>query len=90
MIDRYTKAVLTVIAVMLTLVAMGLWTDERPSVVSRAYAGIPDSGQQLQQIVDSVDAIQARMDSLSAVLVSGKIKVEVVEPKVKAKPDEVK
>ena len=90
MIDRYTKMLLTVIAVLLTLVAIGLWHEQSPSVVTPAYAGIPDSGQQFQQVIDSVESIQASIDEFSVLLVSGKIKVQVVEPKGKAKLQDVK
>lgn len=85
MIDRYTKMVLTVIAVMLTLVAMGLWMEKSPSVVTPVYAGIPDSGQQLDQLITSVAGIQGSLDEVAALLVSGKVKVQVVEPKGKDK-----
>lgn len=84
-IDRYTKMVLTVIAVMLTLVAMGLWIEKSPSVVTPAYAGIPDSGQQLDQLITSVDRLQGSVDEMAATLVSGKVKVQIVEPKGKKK-----
>ena len=83
MIDRYTKMVLTVIAVMLTLVAIGMWHEQTPSVVTPVYAGIPDSGQQLQQLITSVEKIQGSMDEVVALLISGKVKVQVVEPKEK-------
>jgi hypothetical protein len=83
MIDRYTKMMLTVIAVMLTLVAMGLWIEKSPSVVTEAYAGIPDSGQQLDELITSVNNIQGSLDSMAALLVSGKVKVKVVAPKEK-------
>ena len=83
MIDRYTKIVLTVIAVMLTLVAIGMWHEQTPSVVTPAYAGIPDSGQQLQQLITHVGKIQGSMDKIAAMLISGKVKVQVVEPKEK-------
>ena len=77
-LDRLTKTVLTVIAVMLTFIAVGLWMGV-PSMTTPAYAGIPDSGLQLQSILDSVEKIEAQTKKMSDLLVSGKVKVQVVE-----------
>ncbi len=85
-VDRYTKTVLTLIAVMLMFVAVGLWAGNTPmSTPAYAVGGIPDSGQQLQKVVDGIDKIQASMDELSELLVSGKVKVTVVDPSQKTK-----
>jgi len=87
-IDRFTKSVLMIIAVMTTLIAMALWMAP-PPVTEPAYArpaGIPDSGQQLQSIDDSVKQIQQSLNQLNTLLVSGRVKVQVVEAKDVARP----
>ena len=54
--DRYTKFIVTVIAIQLCLITMGLWKDT-PMVATPAYA-IPDSGLQLQQLIEKVSGVQ--------------------------------
>ena len=76
---------------MLTLVAVGFWHEQTPSITTPAYAKIPDSGQQLQQVIDTVEKMQVSLDEVGELLLSGKIKVQVVEPKNKKdKPQDVK
>ncbi len=82
-VDKFTKSVLTVIAVMTTLIAIALWVAP-PEMTESAYArpaGIPDSGQQLQNIDNNVQQIQQSLSELNTLLVSGRIKVQVVEAK---------
>ena len=82
-VDRYTKGILTVIAVALLLITVGLWVDS-PKLSTPAYAGgIPDSGQQLDKILVSVEEINKSVDKLSALFLSGKVKVQLVDAKGK-------
>ena len=82
-VDRFTKIVLMVIAGMLCLIAAGLWVDS-PRMTSTAYAGgIPDSGQQLDKILIRVEDINKSVDNLSALFLSGKVKVQLVDAKGK-------
>jgi len=77
-VDKYTRGLLTVIAVLLFALVVALWY-EAPSVVpSACAAGLPDSSQQLNQIIGKIDEITASVDSLSDLLVSGKVKVQLV------------
>ena len=78
-VDGYTRAVLTIIAVLLTFVVIGLWF-ETPSSVPVAQAKIPDSGQQLYDLMEKMESVRAATDRVAGVLTSGKAKVQVVDP----------
>ena len=77
-VDKYTRVLLTVIAVLLTVVAAGMWY-EAPSTTATAQAKIPDSGLQLQKLTDQTQAIATSLGNLSELLVSGNVKVRIVE-----------
>jgi len=79
-VDNYTRILLTMIAFLLVVVGVGLWY-ETPATVSSAYGGIPDSGQQLDKLIQEVQDIKVSMAKLNLVLTSGKVKVQVVAPK---------
>jgi hypothetical protein len=82
-VDRFTKMLLSVIAAMLVLIAVGLWVQS-PKMITPAYAGgIPDSGQQLDKILVEVEDIQQSVDKLSSLFLSGKVKVQLVDAKGK-------
>ena len=78
-VDNYTRLLLTVIAVLLALTAFGLWC-QAPTTLQTAQARIPDSGEQLNQLIEKVDNIDASLGELKQLLVSGKIKVQLVKP----------
>ena len=78
--DRYTKFIVTVIAIQLCLITLGLWQGT-PMVATPAYGKLPDSGLQLQQLIEQVGGMQRSVDKLAVLLVSGEVKVQVVEPK---------
>ena len=78
-VDNYTRVMLTVIAVLLKLVGIGLWV-EAPSTTPSVYgAGIPDTGQQLDQLLVEAQKINASLNKINDVLTSGKVKVQVME-----------
>jgi hypothetical protein len=80
-VDGYTRVLLTVIAVLLTVLAAGMWY-EAPSMTPAAGAavrGLPDEGQQLDEIRSGIEQLNATMDRLASVLVSGEVKVQVME-----------
>jgi hypothetical protein len=83
-VDRYTKVMLTVIAVLLGMVAVGLWC-ETPTMMPSAQAGIPDSGAQLDKLILKVAAIEGEIREMKALLVSGRVKVQLVETKAAKK-----
>jgi hypothetical protein len=77
-VDKYTRGLLTVIAVLLFALVVALWY-EAPSVVPAACAaGLPDSSQQLNQIIGKIDEITASVDNLNDLLISGKVRVQLV------------
>ena len=80
-VDGYTRILLTVITVLLTVLAVGMWC-ETPNTVPPAQAqGIPDSGQQLDKISQTLSSIDKSMADMQKLMVSGAVKVQVVEPK---------
>ena len=81
-VDKYTRVLLTIIAVLLFVISAGMWL-ETPNVVSTAQARIPDSGQQLNQLIQNTELIRKSMDDLTKLMTSGNIKVQVVESKEK-------
>jgi len=84
-VDKYTRCILTVIAGLLTVVAVGLWF-ETPDVVTTAQARIPDSGMQLRQLVDHAQQIDDSIGDLTELLASGQVKVQIVKSAANEKP----
>ena len=84
-VDNYTRLLLTVIAVLLLFVGVGLWYQAPVSPVTPAYGKIPDQGQQLNSIIQKLDDVNNSIIRLENLLVSGKVKVQVVEPSAPAK-----
>ena len=80
-VDGYTRIMLTIIAVLLTVLAVGMWC-ETPNAVSTAQAGgIPDSGSQLNEISKKLDSIDKSISDMQKLMISGAVKVQVVESK---------
>ena len=84
--DRYTKFIVTVIAIQLCLISVGMWQDT-PMVATPAYGKVADSGLQLQQLIEKVSGVQRSLDKLTVLLISGEVKVQVVEPKKSKLPE---
>jgi hypothetical protein len=84
-VDRYTRVCLAVIAVLLTVLVVGLWA-EMPQA-SRASAGGPGTdgfGDTAARIKDQLEATQktnAKLDEIQILLTSGNVKVQVVKEK---------
>lgn len=78
--DRYTRVCLTVIAVLLTVLIMGLWADQTPDP-PRADAAKPfaDSGAQRKVTQDIQMQTNEKLDELGRLLKSGEVKVQIVE-----------
>ena len=75
-VDRYTRNLLTVIAVLLAIVAVGLYT-QTPSTVQVAEAAIPDSGSQRQIIINQLKEMNGQLRKLNQALTKTTLKVEV-------------
>jgi len=82
-VDRYTKAILTIITIMLILLVIGVWTM-MPSTLPRAEAALPDSGQQLETVITELQGVQTKIDRIYDLLNGGKVKVQIVESSDKA------
>jgi len=79
-VDRYTQVCLTVIAVLLTVLIAGLWTDgvPGPDGLRAADNGIlPNAGRQRKQMVDALDRQTQQLDRLVSLFESGKAKVQI-------------
>ena len=85
-VDWYTRTCLTVIAGLLTLVVMGLWTDAAPGpkeavAQKSAPTGFQDPSKQRQSQVKEMQKTNVKLDELVDLFRSGKAKVVVVEAK---------
>jgi peptidoglycan hydrolase CwlO-like protein len=84
-VDGYTRILLSVITVLLTVLAVGMWCETPSTVPSASAQGIPDSGKQLDEISQKLSSIDKSIAELQKVLVSGAAKVQVVEAKATKK-----
>ena len=86
-VDWYTRTCLTAIAVLLTVLILGLWADYTPQA-RQAEAAKPfvDNGPQAMiiQMVKAQDRTTAKLSELIALMRSGQVKVEVVASTDKA------
>jgi len=78
--DRTVRVLLAAIAFLL---GANLLVSLRPERLALA-AGLPDSGQQMQQQIDLLSDLNKKVDRLQSFLESGKLMVDVKE-KEKAK-----
>ena len=79
-VDGYTRVVLTVIAVLLTVLIAGLWADGVPSArdAMGMGSGIPDAGSQREKMIKALERNTAQLDQLIRLFESGTAKVQVV------------
>ncbi|MCC7146604.1 MAG: hypothetical protein IT443_09175 [Phycisphaeraceae bacterium] len=84
---RYLNAVLTLIALLLTVHLWTLWTlspvDLSLAQTARAE-GIPDSGAQRNEMIAELKSLNQRMDSLIGLLRSGEVRVRLEESSAEA------
>jgi len=81
-VDRYTQVCLTVIAVLLTVLIVGLWADGVPSA-KRAGAENPrlfgDSASQRDELTKLQQQTIDKLDELISLLKSGQVRVQTVQ-----------
>jgi hypothetical protein len=78
--DRSTRLLLGVIAMLLGInLLVQLGSAAGPNT-ARA-AGIPDSGQQFQSMIDQLTELNKKVDKMQAYFESGALTVKVKEPK---------
>ena len=75
--ERYTQIVLTVIAGLLTVIAVELAFVAESTTLPRATAQIPDTGLQRKQIVDEQRITNQRLSAILNHLKEGTINVRV-------------
>ena len=82
-IDTYTRILLTIIAALLTVIATGMWCqapDVTPAANAAERPGIPNMGEQLNQIIAGLQTVNATNQQILETL-NGELKVKlVVEP----------
>ena len=81
-VDTYTKVCLTAIAVLLTLMVVGLWTDMAPMNGELGAAEkFLDTSAQRKAAVEQAKLTNAKLDQLISMFSSGQAKVRVVDDK---------
>jgi hypothetical protein len=76
--DRSVKALLSTIAVLL---AANLFLQLLPSPRPALAAGVPDTGAQLQAVVDAVQDLNKKLDKTNSILESGTLTVKIKDAK---------
>ncbi|HEX7008914.1 MAG TPA: hypothetical protein VF184_02965 [Phycisphaeraceae bacterium] len=82
---RYLNAILTVLAVLL---ALNLWVTWAATPGGQALswaepaqaAGIPNAGEQRKQMIDLLKALNVKVNQLTELVESGKVRVQVEAP----------
>ncbi|HVP11669.1 MAG TPA: hypothetical protein VMV94_10835 [Phycisphaerae bacterium] len=74
-LDRFTRCLLTVIAVLLTVIAVELW-QARPSMLPSAMAQIPDAGAQRYSVIAEAQKTNELLASILDHLRNKPIKVQ--------------
>jgi hypothetical protein len=90
-VDLYTKVCLTAIALLLTVLVLGLWAGPDGSGLGADKAlagppgdplvvggGIPDTGAQRNAMIIGINETNQRLDRIVALLEGGKIRVTAV------------
>ena len=76
-VDRYTRVILTIIAGLLTVIAIELAVVTEATSLPRATAQIPDTGLQRKQMVDEQRITNQRLSALLKHLKEGSVKVRI-------------
>lgn len=75
-LDRYSRGVLTALAVLLSVVAVELWVA-MPGAPPAAQAQIPDTGLQRQNLVQETQKTNELLQKIYDQLKSGTVKVKM-------------
>lgn len=80
-LDAYSRACLTAVAVLLTLLVIGLWADAVPGPAP-AVAAEPflNTAKQRDQFVEQQKQMNAKLAELVSLLRSGRAKVQIAHP----------
>ena len=81
---RYLNSILTVLAILLALNVWMMWRGTAAEMVGPIQSaqaaergGIPNAGSQRKQIVDQLKSLNAKTESLTNLLKSGRVRVRV-------------
>ena len=79
-VDGYTRVCLTAIAVLLTVLVIGLWA-ESGWTTDDAHAAEPfvDSSAQRRAMVDAQQQTNRKLDEIISLLQSGRVRVQIAE-----------
>jgi hypothetical protein len=80
-VDAYTRLCLTAIAVLLTVMVLGLWAQTPVAAPALAADGFGDTGARIAAQLDEAVKTNAKLDQLLTLLSSGQVKVQVVKEK---------
>lgn len=75
--NKSTKLLLGIVA---ALLAANLWVNFGGSPRQAQAAGLPDSGAQLERVIDEVSKLNKSVEKLQGYLESGKLTVKVDKP----------
>jgi hypothetical protein len=78
-LDLYSRVLLTVIAVLMSMLVISLWV-ETPPATRTAQARLPDSGAQFNDMITGLAQVQAAVKETNNLLRSATLKVQVIEP----------
>ena len=78
-VDGYTRFCLGAIAVLLTVLVIGLWADGTWSSRVTAADGFMDAGAQRVQMIKVMEEQNTKLGELITLLKSGQAKVQVVD-----------
>jgi hypothetical protein len=77
--DRSTRLLLGVIAMLLGINLLVQFGTAAPRTANAA--GIPDSGQQFQSMIDQLTELNKKVDKMQAYFESGALTVKIKDPK---------
>ena len=86
-VDVYTRVCLTAIAVLLTVVVVGLWSQAAPwpapaaAGEKAADGSFGDMGTRVAAQLDATNKTNAKLDEIIRLLTSGQIKVQIAKEK---------
>jgi hypothetical protein len=75
--DRSLRVILSIVALLLG--ANLLFALQSSTRVAAAAGGIPDSGAQMQAVIDQLAEMNKKVDKLQSFMESGKLTVKVAE-----------
>lgn len=88
-VDAYTRMCLTAIAVLLTLLIVGLWATESVPSVDRSVGAerqvrtertiLPNAGAQRNAILKAIQATNQKLEQIAQLLEGGKVRVVLAE-----------